>query len=134
MGRESKRKPPSEDTWLGQLGPYACAGCGRALEIERVQAADVDRAGGTATGFVRFQYFCPCRPGELLESRSPGWYPSFVTLFGSQPTLPYRAPFEYQAVDDDDPMLARWAWEVGQLADAGEFLLFASDAAERRAA
>lgn len=134
MGRDGKRKPPSEDPLLRQLGAYACSGCSRILEIERVQTADVDRKDGVATGYVAFEHFCLCRPGELLHSRSLGSYPSFVKLFGSQPTLPYRAPFDYRAVGDDDPMVARWAWELGQLADVGEFLLFAVDAAERRAA
>jgi hypothetical protein len=115
-------------------GLYCCTACGRLLELERVLAADVERRDGTATGYITFDHYCPCKPSAVLTSRRWGSYPSFTALFGAMPPLPYQAPFDWQRVPDNDPELQRWRWELGQVVDCAEFLLFAEDAAHRRAA
>lgn len=110
---------------------FRCSGCQRPLELERVASADVERDDGGVTGWVRFRHHCPCAPVGLQVSRAWATHPAFVALFGSQPWLPYRAPFAYGAVPDDEPVLARWRWELGQVADAEEFMLFLADAPGR---
>ncbi|MGI9033087.1 MAG: hypothetical protein ACR2HY_05310 [Acidimicrobiales bacterium] len=91
-------------------------------------SADVERDDNGVTGWVVFVHHCPCSPNEVRTSRSWATHPAFVALFGSQPWLPYRAPFAYGVVADDEPVLARWRWELAQVADANEFLLFLDDA------
>jgi hypothetical protein len=113
---------------------FRCSGCQRPLELERVVAADIERDDDGVTGWVVFTHHCACRPGVLGTTRAWATHPAFVALFGSQPWLPYRAPFAYGAVDDDEPVLARWRWELTQMADADEFLLFLDDARTRPAA
>ncbi len=108
-----------------QLGIFRCSTCSQPLEVERVVSADVERVDGTATGFILFEHFCACDEGTLLSSRQLGSYPSFVALFGEQPSLPYQAPFEWQGVvEEDDPMIARWQWELEQVADFDDFMRF----------
>jgi len=99
-----------------------------------VAAADVERGDQGVTGWVVFTHQCVCTPGILLVSRAWATHLAFVTLFGSQPWLPYRAPFAYGVIAEDEPVLARWRWELGQMADADEFLLFVDDARGRSAA
>jgi hypothetical protein len=120
-----RRQRPSPD--LVSTG-FRCSGCGLPLELEQVIAADVERGPDGVTGYVVFQHQCRCTPGGVRASRSWATHAAFVSLFGSQPWLPYRSPFRHQAVADDDPVLGRWGWELGQVADAGEFLLFLDDA------
>jgi len=96
--------------------------------LERVVATDVERNDNGVTGWVLFTHHCLCSPGDVLVSRCWATHPAFVALFGSQPWLPYRAPFAYVVVSDDEPVLARWRWELGQMGDADEFLLFLDDA------
>ncbi|MFN2606273.1 MAG: hypothetical protein ABR511_00040 [Acidimicrobiales bacterium] len=103
---------------------FGCSACGRALELERVVSADVERDDTGVTGWVVFRHHCPCSPATAVVTRAWATHPAFVALFGSQPWLPYRAPFTWGAVADDEPVLARWRWELGQVADAREFLLF----------
>ncbi|MGI8777307.1 MAG: hypothetical protein ACR2LJ_07940 [Acidimicrobiales bacterium] len=107
---------------------FRCSGCQRPLDLERVAAADVERNDQGVTGWVVFTHHCPCSPGELVVSRAWATHPAFVALFGSQPWLPYRAPFVYGVVADDEPVLTRWRWELAQMADADELLLFVDDA------
>jgi len=113
---------------------FRCSSCRRPLELERVAATDVERDDNGVTGWVVFTHHCKCAPGNLIVSRAWATHPAFVALFGSQPWLPYRAPFAYGLVADDEPVLARWRWELAQMADAHEFLLFVDDARSRHAA
>ena len=115
-------------------GLYCCSGCGQLLELERVLSARVERREGVATGYILFRHYCPCRPEAARISRRWGSYPSFLALFGAMPDLPYQSPVAWQHVPDNDPTLTRWRWELDQLADADEFMLFANEAARRRAA
>jgi len=113
---------------------FTCSGCRRPLELERVVAADVERNDDGVTGWVVFTHHCACSSGRVARSRAWATHPAFVALFGSQPWLPYRAPFAYGEVADDEPVLARWRWELAQMGDADEFLLFLDDAREHPAA
>ncbi len=113
---------------------FRCSRCAAPLELERVVGVDVERGPRGVTGYVIFQHHCPCTPGEVRASRSWATHAAFVALFGSQPWLPYRAPFRFEPVADDDPVLGRWRWELEQVADAQEFLLFLDDASGRSAA
>lgn len=126
-----KRDPRQEEAnpLLEALTCYRCTHCSRALEIELVMSADVERQQGLATGYVAFEHFCPCTPNVLLGSRNLGSHPSFLALFGTTPTLPYRAPFRYRSVAEDDATIVRWRWELAQVADFHDFMLFAEDAA-----
>jgi hypothetical protein len=128
------KKREKQDPILAAVGVYTCSDCGRPLEIEMVVSAEIDREDGTATGFIEFQHFCRCDVTTIHETRAWGSYPSFLALFGKQPSLPYRAPFTWQEVSEDDRDLARWRWELSQVADWDEFMLFAEDAANRDAA
>jgi hypothetical protein len=94
------------------------------LELEKVVSADIERIDGNATGYIVFQHFCSCERGVVRASRSWGSHPSFLALFGAQPPLPYRAPFTWRGVNEDDPTMARWRWELGQVADWDDFMLF----------
>ncbi len=107
---------------------YRCAKCGTALELERVVSVEVERGDDGVTGYVVFVHHCPCTPVGLLATRAWATHAAFVALFGQQPWLPYRAPFRYGAVTDDHPVVARWRWELEQVADSREFLLFLDDA------
>lgn len=125
-----KRQEPVQPEW----GLYSCSNCGRLLELEKVVSAEVERRDGNATGYIAFEHHCRCMPGAVVNSRRWGSYPSFLALFGSVPILPYEAPFAWNAEAEADPVLSRWSWELSQLADVGEFMLFADDAAQRRVA
>ena|SRR5437588_13113357 len=127
-----RRKP--KDTGDPEWGLYCCTGCAQLLVLERVLSADIERDEGTATGYILFRHFCDCRPGAARVSRRWGSYPSFLALFGAMPPLPYQAPFDWQQVPEDEPSLARWRWELDHVADVDEFMLFANEAARRRAA
>ena len=113
---------------------FRCARCATPLELERVLGVDVERGAHGVTGYVVFQHHCPCTPGEVRTTRSWATHAAFVGLFGSQPWLPYRAPFRFEPVSEDDPVLGRWRWELEQVADAQEFLLFLDDASGGRSA
>ena len=113
---------------------FRCARCATPLELERVLGVDVERGPHGVTGYVVFQHHCPCTPGAVRATRSWATHAGFVALFGSQPWLPYRAPFRFEPVSDDDPVLGRWRWELEQVADAQEFLLFLDDASGGRSA
>jgi len=126
FARGVERRPrPAHDL---VMAVFRCSRCELPLELERVAAADVERDDDGVTGWVVFTHHCTCRSDVLVVSRAWATHPAFVALFGSQPWLPYRAPFAYGAVADDEPVLARWRWELGQMADADEFLLFVDDA------
>ena len=125
-----KRQEPVQPDW----GLYSCSHCGRLLELEKVVSAEIERRDGNATGYIAFAHYCRCSPDAVVASRRWGSYPSFMALFGSVPTMPYRAPFAFNAQVEADPVLSRWSWELAQLADVGEFMLFAEDAAQRRVA
>ena len=112
---------------------FRCSRCKRPLELEQVATADVERGATGVTGWVVFGHHCACSPGSVRQSRAWATHPAFVALFGSQPWLPYRAPFTYGPVADDDPLLVRWRWELAQTADSEELLLFVDDARERAA-
>ncbi len=103
---------------------FRCSRCSAPIELERVVGIDVERGDDGVTGFVVFEHYCPCAQGSLVVTRAWGTHAAFVAMFGRQPWLPYRAPFKYGAVADDDPVLGRWRWELEQVSDAREFLLF----------
>ncbi len=128
------RKKPEQEPSIPPYGIYTCSHCGRPLELEMVLRVDAERVDGTATGFVAIDHYCRCDLSEVHTSRLWGSYPSFAALFGVQPSLPYTAPFDWKPVEEDHPAVSRWRWELGQVADVGEFMLFLDDAAERRAA
>lgn len=134
-GRKKADNPESPDQQASPalFGVYTCWACARALELEKVLSAEAEEADGALTGYVLFHHFCVCDPTAVQVSRMWGSYPAFLALFGAQPALPYVAPFAWQAVTDDDPAVSRWRWELGQVADIGEFMLFLDDAAARRA-
>ncbi len=132
FARGVERRPrPTHDL---VMAVFRCSACQGRLELERVATADVERDDTGVTGWVVFTHHCACSPGNLVVSRAWATHPAFVSLFGSQPWLPYRAPFAYGVVADDDPIVARWRWELDQMADAHEFLLFLDDAKGRPAA
>lgn len=110
---------------------YDCAGCRRPLELERVVSADVERAEGALTGYVVFEHSCRCTEGDIRVSRAWGSYPGFLALFGGVPALPYVSNFTFTPVTGDEPPVRRWAWELAQVADVEDFMLFLDDAAER---
>jgi hypothetical protein len=120
-------KARDRDPFLAQLGPFHCAGCLAPLDLVRVVSASVDRQDGVPTGYVTFEHHCMCSPSELRVSRLLGTQFGFVSLFGTPPVLPYRAPFEWQDVAPEDPTVARWRWELEQVADWHDFMLFLSD-------
>ena len=127
MGARDGKKRQAEPDPIPPTGLYCCSSCRRPLALELVLRADIERReDGTATGFIGFEHFCPCREGAILSSRALGSYPSFLALWGKQPKLPYEAPFAWRPVPEDDPVVSRWAWELGQVADWGEFMLFLS--------
>ncbi len=113
---------------------FRCSGCGAPLELERVAGVDIERGARGVTGFVVFEHSCQCTPAAVRTTRSWATHAAFVALFGSQPWLPYRAPFHFEPVADDDPVLGRWRWELEQVADAHEFLLYLDDASGGRSA
>ena len=133
-GRSKDNRRPQSFTL--DSGVYTCSKCGRPLQLEMVVSADVERLNGLATGYVLFEHFCRCDPEILRVSRGWGSHPSFLALFGKQPSLPYQAPFAYRGTndnDDDDKVMNRWRWELEQLADWNELVLFLDDAAGRAA-
>ena len=135
MPAHSRRRPqPQQDPIFNEQGVYCCSHCGRPLQLEMVVTADIERVNEAATGYILFQHFCRCDSATMRVSRGWGSYPSFLALFGSQPRLPYQAPFAWQGVADDDPTLRRWRWELAQVRAWDDFVLFLDDAAERRAA
>jgi hypothetical protein len=98
-----------------------------------VASADVERIDGNATGYVVFEHYCACDRDRVRLSRAWASHPSFLVLFGRQPALPYRAPFSWRGVTDNDPTLSRWRWELGQVRDWDDFMLFLDDASQRTA-
>ncbi len=128
-----RKREEGPETFSLDNGVYTCSKCGRPLQLEMVRSADVERLNGLATGYVLFQHFCKCDPETLRVSRGWGSHPSFLALFGQQPSLPYRAPFTWQGVSEDDKLMNRWRWELAQLADWDELVLFLDDAAGRAA-
>jgi hypothetical protein len=116
---------------MTQAGVFCCSGCGSALQLEQVGAADAERANGTITGYILIDHACSCAEGSRT-SRCWGSYPAFLALFGKMPHLPFRSPFAFHRVAADDPVVARWRWELGQVAGWQEFMLFLDDALERR--
>ena len=120
------RKPPSPS--VSEFGLYSCESCTRPLELERVLRADVDRDDeGVFTGYVAFEHTCRCSPGELHISASWGSYPAFLALFGAQPELPYEATFRWTDVAADNGDVQRWGWELSQVSDWDDFMLFLDD-------
>ncbi len=128
MAPRGSRKS-NQEARISEHGIYCCSHCGRPLQLEKVMRSDVERLNGVATGYVVFEHFCGCDSRTLRSSRGWGSHPSFVVLFGEQPSLPYESPFACQGVDDDDPIVARWRWELSQVADWDDFVLFLDDAA-----
>ena len=107
---------------------FRCSGCRAPLDLERVIGADAERKGHAVTGYVVFRHSCACTPVGTRTSRSWGTHAAFCVLFGSQPWLPYRSPFRLQVVADDHPVARRWQWELAQVGDVDEFLLFLDEA------
>jgi len=118
-----RRRQPSPDV---MAAVFRCSGCLMALDLERVVSVEVERGDNGVTGYALFVHHCSCTVG-MQTTRAWATHPAFVALFGRQPWLPYRAPFRYGAVTDTDPTLARWRWELDQVADSEDFLLFLDD-------
>lgn len=123
--KNESSKAQKRDPFFDQLGPFRCSYCCADLTLEKVLTAAVDRHAGVATGYINIEHYCACSP-ELLTSRVLGTQFGVVNLFGTPPALPYRAPFEWTAVAADDQTVARWAWELEQVADWEDFMLFLS--------
>lgn len=119
-------KAQKRDPFFDQLGPFHCSSCAAELILEKVLTATVDREDGTPTGYLNIEHHCACGP-DMLMSRVLGTQFGIVALFGAPPALPYRAPFQWTAVAADDATVARWAWELEQVADWDEFMLFLSE-------
>lgn len=120
---ERRLRPDAHpDHLMTQLAAYSCSHCARHLQVEMVVTADVERRNGLATGYITFEHFCPCEPGTVRVSRRFGSPQSFVTLFGTQPALPYRAPFCWQGVQDDDPAIARWRSALQEVDSYDDFM------------
>ena len=121
--KKTKRTQTGPDhPLLTQLGAYSCSHCARTLQVEMVVTADVERRNGLATGYITFEHFCACEPGTVRMSRRLGSHQSFVTLFGTTPALPYRAPFEWQGDKRDDPAVARWRSQLDHVTDFDDFM------------
>ena len=112
---------------LNEQGIYCCAQCRRPLVLEEVVAADVERVDDHATGYLLFEHLCSCAEGSVRTSRGWGSHPSMVVLFGTQPALPYRRPFDWKPVGEDHSAVARWRWELSQVEDCADLLLFLED-------
>lgn len=112
------------DPFLLELGPFHCSHCLIDLHLEKVVSVSVDREDGVATGYINFEHYCGCAPAEVRLSRQLGTQLGFVALFGTPPVLPYRAPFQWRDVAADDPTVARWRWELEQVRDWDDFMLF----------
>ena len=117
-------KAQQRDPFLAQLGPFHCSYCLADLQLEKVMSASVDREDGVATGYINFEHYCGCAPAKVRMSRQLGTQFGFVALFGTPPVLPYRAPFRWHDVDAADATVARWHWELEQVADWQDFMLF----------
>lgn len=126
MAAHDMRGAP-EGLVLNEQGIYCCTHCRRPLLIEEVVTADIERVEGQATGYLLFEHLCPCGKGTIRTSRGWGSHPSMVALFGTQPVLPYRRPFAWVRVGEDDPAVARWRWELSQVLDCADLLLFLED-------
>lgn len=111
-------------------GVFACDRCQRRLDLERLRFADAERVDGTINGYVIFEHSCVCEEGVRV-TRAWGSFPAFLALFGKMPRLPFRSPFRLTDVPDDATQLVRWQWELDQVVDADEFLLFLDDARNR---
>lgn len=118
------RAPDDRDAFLSQLDTFRCSYCRVALEIDMVVTASVERKDNVPTGYIHIEHYCSCAPSQMRSSRAIGSHPGFVALFGEPPLLPYRAPFQWQHVVADDPTVARWRWELEQVADWDDFMLF----------
>lgn len=124
---DQAERAAKRDPFFDQLGPFHCSYCVADLILERVVSATVDRDGeGAPSGYLNIEHTCACSPDEALVSRVLGTQFGIVTLFGTPPALPYRAGFRWHDVAADDPVLARWHWELEQVADWDDFMLFLS--------
>lgn len=134
MAARKVRKGGREPSPASPAAPYhfTCEGCDRPLELEAVRRADAERVDGAINGYVLFDHECPCSPG-VRTTRTWGSFPAFLTLFGRMPRLPYRSPFRSTPVADDAPSVLRWRWELDQVVDAEELLLYIDDARGREA-
>ncbi|MDQ4133921.1 MAG: hypothetical protein M3179_12125 [Actinomycetota bacterium] len=118
-----RQRPPGETS-----DRFRCSRCASPIQLEQVLTADLERRGSGVTGYVVFRHSCTCTPVGTRATRSWATHAAFCALFGRQPWLPYRTPFRLVPVDDEHPALGRWRWELGQVADSREFLLFLDDA------
>lgn len=119
---------------LPEGGVFVCQECGTPIGLEQVVRTDAERVDGSVTGYVVIDHHCQCTAGEVRSSRMWGSFPAFVALFGRMPFLPYETPFARAQVATDDPSVTRWRWELEQVADFDEFLLFLDDARAHRPA
>ena len=118
-------KAHKRDPFLDQLGPFRCSYCVADLALERVVSVDVHREGdGAPTGYLTVEHTCACSPAETRASLVLGTQFGIISLFGTPPALPYRAGFRWRDVPADDPTVARWRWELEQVADWDDFMLF----------
>lgn len=123
----ARHRPPRPSRRGGAV--YLCAHCDRPIETEWVVSIEAERVDAGSrpvalernTGYMLITHHCPCSK-LVLTSRRRGSYPGFVALFGKGVRLPYVSPFHLREVDDDDPLLVRWRWELEQTADVEEFL------------
>lgn len=134
FARGAAEKRPRQRPLVAPPDRFRCSSCASPIELERVVAADVERRASGVTGYVVFRHSCPCTPVGTRATRSWGTHAAFCALFGRQPWLPYRSPFRFGVVAEDDRWLLRWQWELAQVADTDDFLLFLDAARFRRQA
>ncbi len=108
---------------------YRCSNCDEPIANESVIRIEAEngrvRAGAFSaqgtTGYLLITHLCQCSPLALTTRRYRS-YQAFVAMFGHGICLPYESPFQPTVVDDDDPLVMAWRWELEQTRDMDEFL------------
>jgi hypothetical protein len=126
-GAVKRRSRPLEES----SERFRCSRCAVPIPLERVAAVDVERTRHVVTGYVVLRHACVCTPAGTRSTRSWATHAALCGLFGSQPWLPYRTPFRYRVVTEDDREVRRWRWELDEIADVDEFVLFLDDGRRR---
>ena len=119
---------------------YRCSNCGRVIRTEDViridgehrWAIDYGASKRRRTGYVLISHRCACSR-QVVVSRRYGSFAAYVALFGRGVRLPYVSPLRMIDLHDDDPLVARWRWELEQVDTVDDFVLWV-DAERRKAA